>query len=87
MILEIIILTIIFELITIIGRLIFGSKKRFNNNFITKPHHLYYGIILMIIYIFIRIDLLFILGASLFFSDLIHHFMYIKLTTGNSEFP
>ena len=86
----IIYLTIIIEIILIIGRLIFGSKKEFlrKRKINLHIHHMYYGFALFVVAaIAFYHELLVIIGAALIFSDLIHHFIVLPIWVGKTEFP
>ncbi len=91
MIKEIIIITIIIEILTIIGRVIFGSirniYKRNKKILKVRIHHGYTGLFLVILSFFSYHEVLLIIGMSLFLSDLIHHFIVLKTWTGKTEFP
>lgn len=89
MIKEMIILTIILEVMTIICRIIFGSRKKRleKKKYKIRIHHGYVGILLCVIYLFYQNPLLLILGSSLTFSDAIHHFIILPIWVGKTEFP
>ena len=88
---EVIILTLIIEFILIIGRLIFGSMKetfkKHKSKLKVRIHHGYIGVVLVLIYLFWLQDILLVVGLSLIFSDLIHHFIVLPLWIGRTEFP
>ena len=87
---EIIIVTIILETITILGRLFFGSMRVFHkkNKLPVRIHHGYIGLLLIIIYYSITpYPMLLLIGGSLFFSDLIHHFAVLPIWVKTTEFP
>jgi len=86
--------TIVFELITIIIRLISGIsaaevQEKYYYPMIFRIHHMFWGLLL------IFAGLLFIkrfpklrtwmigIGMGLFFSDVIHHFIILPLWKGN----
>jgi len=86
--------TIVFELVTIITRLVSGisaaeAQEKYHYPLILKTHHLFWGLLLILI------GLLFIkhfpklrawiigIGLGLFFSDMIHHFIILPLWKGN----
>lgn len=89
MIIEIIILTTLIEIITIIAR-----KLKLNSYKIQKDlglkvhiHHMYIGIALLIINFFFQKERIFIIGISLIISDLIHHFIVLPLWIKKTAFP
>ena len=88
---EIILISLVIELLTIGGRLYFGPmKERFRKmrfKYKARIHHGYIGVLLILFYLFIKSELLFITGMSLFLSDLIHHFVVLPLWIGRTEFP
>ncbi|MBR9705681.1 hypothetical protein GOV14_01475 [Candidatus Pacearchaeota archaeon] len=86
---------ILFELITIFGRfyLKISSKKiylRLMKKFKLKRfyhfHHLFTGIILAIIFYYLKSSMLFSLGLGIMFSDVIHHFVVLWSVLGHPEF-
>lgn len=85
------ILGVIFELVTIVGRLVFGSKKEQIARMKKKPrvriHHLYTGIFVLLIYLVWPLDWIFILGFGLTLSDALHHFVVLPIWVGRTEFP
>lgn len=87
MLIEIIILTLIIEIFTIIGRILFGSMKEKYKKSKLRIHHGYPGIILILINFFYPIELIFILGISLVLSDIIHHFFVLPIWVKKTEFP
>ena len=88
---EIVLLTLVFEILTISGRLLFGPmKKRYKKikfRYKVRIHHGYTGLFLVFLSLFFWKNVLFIIGLSLFFSDMIHHFIVLKLWTSKTEFP
>ncbi len=86
---EILGLTLLIEVLSIFGRLIFGSAKRFyEKKKLVRIHHGYVGLGLIIIISFFYFnEYLIILGWSLFLSDLVHHFIVLPLWVGKTEFP
>ena len=89
MITEITVLTVILEIMTIAGRILFGSAKELHKRykFKIRIHHGYVGIVLILTYfLFMKSSLLFI-GSSLFLSDLLHHFVVLPWWVGKTEFP
>ncbi len=91
MLYQIILLTLTVELLTIAGRALFGSNKaRFKKNtfkYKVRIHHGYVGAVFVALNFLFPSDLLFITGATLFFSDAIHHFLVLPLWVGRTEFP
>jgi hypothetical protein len=88
--LEIYVLTMFFEFISILGRLWFGSARVFHKKNKLLPfriHHGYVGLLLVCVDLIYSFDLLFILGMSLFISDALHHFVVLKLWVKRTEFP
>jgi hypothetical protein len=82
---EIIYLTIFFELLTIITRLIFGSAKKFYKaRKIPHIHHLFFGIICLF---FFQYWYFLEIGISLILADLIHHFIVLPIWIKKTEFP
>ncbi len=88
---KIFIVTAIFEILAIAGRLTFGSmrsrKKQLKRIFPIRIHHGYIGVLLLIMTMVIPHDVLYITGASLIISDLTHHFIILPLWVGRAEFP
>lgn len=89
MITEIILLTAIIEIITILARIFFGSAKKNykKSKFKIRIHHGYVGLIFILVYFLIKIEILFILGLALLISDIIHHFIILPLWIRRTEFP
>ncbi|MEK9167042.1 MAG: hypothetical protein AAB836_01945 [Patescibacteria group bacterium] len=87
MILKVIVLTLIIESATILGRFFFGSikekYKKIKSPYKIRIHHGYIGLVMMLI----QNETVLILGTALFFSDLIHHFLVLPLWVGRTEFP
>jgi hypothetical protein len=83
---EIVILTIIIEVVTCIGRFSFKMRAR-DWKWPVRIHHGYVGIVLLIAYFFLQSGWLAIIGASLVFSDALHHFVILPITVGATEFP
>lgn len=88
---EIIIFTLIIEIFLIIGRFLFGSMreryKRIKFKYKIRIHHGYIGIILILVYFLYPLELIFIIGISLFLSDIIHHFIVLPIWIKKTEFP
>jgi hypothetical protein len=89
MIKETIILTLIFIVISVIGRRLFGSVRDFNTKYKIplRIHHGYVGLLLILIYFFVKIEWLWIIGISLFLADMIYHFVVLRIWIGETEFP
>jgi len=91
MLIEIIILTLIIEIFSIIGRILFDSmKERYKKNklpFKSHVHHGYMGIVIILAYFFYHLESFLIVGMALFFSDVIHHFIVLPVWIGRTEFP
>ncbi len=87
---EIIILTIILESITILGRFFFGSMRAFHKKrkLPIRIHHGYIGLFLIILYYSTTpYSLILIIGGGLFLSDLLHHFAVLPIWVRDTEFP
>jgi len=88
MIWEIILITLALEILTILGRIKFGSWREQHKG---KPtvhiHHLYIGILVSLSYLLFPYPWVLIIGASLFFSDAIHHFIVLPIWQRKTEFP
>jgi hypothetical protein len=84
----IILLTLAIEFITILCRKYIGSWKEFHKG---KPtihiHHLYTGFLVVFLYALFPYTLLLIIGLSMVFSDLIHHFIVLPIWIEKTEFP
>jgi len=91
MLIEIIILTILVELLSIALRAIFGPMKdrhkKIKFKYKIRIHHGYIGVLLLIAYLFYPLDWIFIVGISLTIADAIHHFIFLKILTNETEFP
>ena len=86
MLAEILVLTVLLELLTCLGR--FGFKMRARDwKWPVRIHHGYVGILLILVFAFVRNDWLLIIGSALLFSDALHHFVVLRTTVGSSEFP
>ena len=96
MILKIVILTILFEAVTVLFRFGFNItiKKDFRwlgkLSFGYRLHHGYWGLALVMVSYLAFTGTAqehgLILGWALFLSDIIHHFVVLQLFTGNHEF-
>jgi len=88
MLIDIVVLTLIIETITIIGRYLFGSVKAFyrKNPLPVRVHHGYIGTGFLLSYIVLLQDIYAIIGGALVLSDVIHHLL-LHLFFGESEFP
>jgi len=91
----ILVLTAIIEIITVIFRFGFKWSAKVNYEKILKKlrivyfphiHHMYFGIIIAIYCYTNNYTAWFNLGIAMIISDLIHHFVVLKLVEGNSEF-
>ena len=72
------------EALAIIGRMIFGSSKRFwRLRKMPRIKHFFVGLILLIFYSYWHF---FEIGIALIMQDLIHHFIVLPLWLGVSEF-
>ena len=89
MILKIVLLTVILELITVIGRLAFGSAKKFykKHKIRVRIHHGYIGLVFLFLSLFYVNDYVFLIGIVLLSSDLVHHFIVLPMWIGKTEFP
>ncbi len=92
---KILILTLLIELVTIFFR--FGLKMKAREStsalagftFGLRIHHGYIGLLIMAAVSFLNDKYkpyAFIIGTAMFLSDLIHHFIVLKLITGSPEF-
>lgn len=95
MVKKIALLTVVIELITVFFRFGLELKAREATRaaagitFGLRIHHGYIGLLIMIAAAFLNEKYkkyAFIAGAALFLSDLIHHFIVLKLITGSPEF-
>ncbi len=86
MLIEIVILTVIIELVTCIGRFIFKLRSR-DVKWPVRIHHGYVGIVVLLAWFFTPYEWLLIIGTSLLLSDALHHFVVLPLTVGRTEFP
>jgi len=81
-------LTLSIEVLCVIGRLVFGSIKKFyRKKKLVRIHHGYVGLGLVVLSFFYLNEYLVIIGWSLFLSDLVHHFIVLPLWVGKTEFP
>ena len=93
-----VVLALVIELITVITR--FGFKLRAKPfkekiGFPVKFHHMYLGIFILVVGLFYRENLLnlfggislFDIGFGIALSDVLHHFVVLKLAIGKTEFP
>ena len=89
MITEIFVLTLLFELMVVSGRVLFGPIKEFYKKKHVKVHihHGYVGALLIVIGLIVKNDPSIILGAALFLSDAIHHFIVLPIWVKRTEFP
>ena len=86
-------LTLLFELITIIGRAVGGQSMgewhtQHNTPTILRIHHMFWGALVFVIAYALRnkhrlMIYVIAIGLALIFSDLIHHFVYSPLVYGN----
>jgi len=96
---KILILTVVIELITLIGRFCLNLQSTRDTAFLSKYtfgiriHHAYLGALLCIAAYCFRASLgarlreyAYIVGLSMFFSDIIHHFVFLWLIVGDPEF-
>ncbi len=95
MIKKITLLTAAIELITVFFRFALEMKAGETTKAVSaltlgvRIHHGYVGLALITAGVFFSEKyktIAFITGASLFLSDLIHHFVVLKLITGSAEF-
>ena len=88
---KIILLTLAIELITILGRIQFGSIQNHYNKikfkFKIRIHHGYIGIALSLIYLIYPVQEYLIIGIALLISDAIHHFITLPIWVSRTEFP
>ena len=86
------IIALIFELVTIFGRMIFGDMKttfkKYKSYLKVRIHHGYIGLALILAYYFLYpIEEIYLLGVALFISDALHHFVVLPIWVGRTEFP
>ena len=99
MLLKIMILTVLIEAITLTGRYGFKKQATRDTAFMAKYtfgyriHHGYLGLVLIIGAFLQGARLpgggaawLYIIGFAMLFSDLIHHFIFLRLIEGDPEF-
>ncbi len=90
-------LTAAIELVTLILRFGLGLEAQVDTawmerfTFGYRDHHGYWGILLLVVAAFARKrpalrNALVMIGASLFLSDMIHHFLVLWPVTGSPEF-
>lgn len=85
MIIQILLLTLVIELLTITGRMMFGSKRDTLQG--KLPIHLSYVGVLFFALLFLHANEGFmIIGSSLILSDVIHH-VGLFFMNGDAEFP
>jgi len=89
LILWVIVIAVVIESVTILGRYLFGSIRREYKmlHIHTHVHHGYIGILFLALYMIFQYDILFLIGGPLFLSDFIHHFIVLQLWTKHTEFP
>lgn len=89
MLLWIIFCTGIIEIFTLTSRIFFGPASRFYSLHFhgIHIHHLYVGIILLILSLFFPFTSILVLGWSLVLSDVVHHFLILPLLGLPIEFP
>lgn len=90
MIVDIIILTLIFETFSIISRVKFGSMKKIykKSKMPVRIHHGYVGILLLLVfYLIMPVYSLLVIGWSLFLSDAVNHFIVLPIWVRKTEFP
>ena len=88
MITEILLLTLLIEIVTIASRALFGSAQKFytKHNLPVRIHHGYIGLILIALYILFPVPAIFIVaGTALFLSDLVHHFIVLPALIRRTE--
>lgn len=87
--------TFILEFITILGRFVLKLKSRdFFEGYMNKKslkkiphfHHLFIGLIILLIALILDNSLYINLGAGVILSDLVHHFVILWFFIGNPEF-
>ena len=88
-------LALFIEFITIFGRFVLGLRgkeiymrimERLGFKRLFHFHHMFFGVILIIISYFVYPLFLFNLGLACIVSDAFHHFVVLKIFTGKSEF-
>jgi hypothetical protein len=79
---------LILELITIFGRILFGSaKERLKTLNTPRIHHGYIGVLLSGAYLVFPKQILLTIGLALILSDLMHHFLVLPIWVKKTEFP
>lgn len=89
MIEKFLLLTLVIELSTIVGRAVFGSmrKRHAKMKLPVRIHHGYVGLAMVLVNIAVGSELLFVVGAAMFLSDFVHHFIVLPIWVGRTEFP
>lgn len=89
MLAELLSLTLILETLTVFGRFQFGPAREWHKKRRTRwrVHHGYIGIALMAAYVMLGFEWMLLIGAALFLSDAIHHFVVLPMWSGQTEFP
>jgi hypothetical protein len=86
---DIILYTVVLELLCIFGRRVFGStQKRYKEHkHFTRIHHGEIGLLFFIPYAFFPYEMFLIAALALILSDAIHHFVVLPLWVRKTEFP
>jgi len=89
LILQTIVMTVIFEGVTILSRLNFGSALHFTSAAgLPHIHHSLWGLIIVLVALESRAKPIWlILGFALILSDFVHHFFVLPYLVGRTEFP
>ena len=91
----IVLFTLIIEAITVFNRFVLGIRaqrvyrkimKRIGFKKIFHFHHMYWSVLLIPLSLFYPNLYLFEIGSAMILSDLIHHFIVLKLITGKTDF-
>lgn len=86
---EVLIVTVIIEVMTVVCRIKFGSKKEriLQQRKKMRVHHSYIGVGVAGVSLLFINQIVLVIGLSLLFSDLLHHFVVLPLWVRRTEFP
>ena len=86
---EVLILVLVVEVLTVLGRKFICSAPELNRRIGLKVrvHHGYIGLVLLVLSLLYFNYYLFVLGWVLFLSDFVHHFIVLPIWKGSTEFP
>ncbi len=81
-------LALIFELVTLLTRLIFGSGKKFwEDRKIPNIHLFYFGVIFFVLSFFYQKYYFLETGIALMIQDIFHHLIILPLWISDAELP